>query len=63
MQLRDTTLVQVEQAEKLKDERIKQLEQTIHTLQHDFQEVAALLRLKPTVRQVEAAVERKRKDQ
>lgn len=54
-------LVQVEQSAKIKDDRIAQLEKTIVGLQASFSQVAEVLKLNPSVADVEAAIQRKKK--
>lgn len=49
-------LVQLEQAGKIKDERMRQLEETMRNFQHD---VARALKLKPSQSEIEAALKRK----
>ena len=57
--LRDD-LAKVEQASKMKDDRIHQLEESMQVLQQNFDAVSRLLRLKPRIEDVEAAIRQKR---
>jgi hypothetical protein len=52
-------LVKMEQANKVKDYRIRQLEEAIQLMQENLDGVAKVLGLKPTVEDVEAALQRK----
>jgi hypothetical protein len=53
-------LAQVEQAAKIKDDRIAVLEKSLANLQSEFAQVAEVLKLNPSIVDVEAAVRRKR---
>jgi integrase len=49
-------LVQLEQAAKIKDQRIKQLEEAMLKMQTNFDAISKLMRLNPTIEQIEAAI-------
>lgn len=53
-------LAQVEQAAKIKDDRIAVLEKSLAKLQSEFAQVAEVLKLNPSIADVEAALRRKR---
>jgi hypothetical protein len=53
-------LARKEQADKIKDNRIKQLETNLTTVERNLQFIAKALALNPTVENVEAALERRR---
>jgi integrase len=53
-------LAKVEQVAKIKDERIRQLEDSMRLLQKDLGAVSKVLRLKPKVEDIESALQRKR---
>ena len=55
-------LAQLEQAAKIKDERIRQLEESTRLLQHNLDAVSRVLSLKPTLSQIENALRKKRSD-
>lgn len=52
-------LVKKEQADKIKDDRIRQLESTVTAIQQHFKTIAKALALNPTIEEVEAAIQRK----
>jgi capsule polysaccharide export protein KpsE/RkpR len=54
-------LVQVEQAAKIKDERIAKLEQSLPVMQSNLQQITEVLKTNPSIAQIEAALERTRK--
>ena len=53
-------LVKKEQADKIKDDRIRQLENTVTTMQQHFKTIAKTLALNPTIGDVEAVIQRRR---
>ncbi len=53
-------LAQMEQAGKMKDDRIRQLEETTLRLRQDLHALSKMLDLNPTAREVETAIRRKR---
>jgi hypothetical protein len=55
-------LAQLEQAAKIKDERIRQLEESTRLLQHNLDAVSRVLSLKPTLSQIENALRKKRSE-
>ena len=56
--LRDD-LVRFEQAAKVKDERIRQLEESMHALQKHMEAVSNILSIRPTIAQVESVLRSK----
>jgi hypothetical protein len=52
-------LAQVQQSAKIKEDRIAILERTVTDLQSHFIQIAEVLRLKPSIADVEAAIARK----
>ncbi len=54
-------LVKLEQTTKIKDERIRQLEENMRTLQDNFAAVSRVLQLNPSVEDIEKALQRKKK--
>ena len=52
-------LIQLEQAGKIKDDRIRQLEQAMQTMRENLDVVTKVLNLKPKLDDVEAALRRK----
>ena len=53
-------LAKLDQAARIKDDRIKQLEQAMQTMQENLETVAKVMQKNPTVEGVEAAIKRKR---
>jgi hypothetical protein len=56
-------LAQLQQQTKIKDERIISLQQNINEMQKNLAMIAEVLAMKPTVKEIERAMERKRKVQ
>ena len=54
-------LVKLEQTTKIKDDRIRQLEENMRTLQDNFAAVSRVLQLNPSVEDIEKALQRKKK--
>lgn len=54
-------LVKLEQTTKIKDERIRQLEESMRTLQENFEAVSRVLQLNPSVEDIEKALRRKKR--
>ena len=52
-------LAQMEQANRIKDDRIRQLEESMRLLQQNLDAVSKVLGLKPTVTDIKTALERK----
>ncbi|MCX6896416.1 MAG: hypothetical protein NTZ16_13145, partial [Verrucomicrobia bacterium] len=52
-------LTQFEQSNKMKDERIRQLEESMRVLRTNFETVAKILSLNPTDREIMAGMARK----
>ncbi len=55
-----TEMTAMQQAARIKDDRILKLEKTLADLQQNFSTIAAIMETKPTVDQVEAALARKK---
>ena len=53
-------LTKVEQASKMKDDRIRQLEESMRLLQLNLDAVSQVLSLKPTAAEIEAALRRRK---
>jgi hypothetical protein len=56
-------LVKVKQADKIKEERIRQLEESVRLLIEHFDEVSRVLNRNPPIHQVEAALRKKQPSQ
>ena len=53
-------LAKVEHASKMKDDRIRQLEESMRLLQQNLEAVSQVLNLNPTVKEIEAALRRRK---
>jgi hypothetical protein len=56
-----TSLTRMEQAAKIKDDRIQQLEGGMTEMRQNVSNIVALIESKPSIEEVEAALARKRK--